>query len=84
MKIAICDDQQSFVERLCNLITDKEADIHCFHFGNDLLNSEIIFDIVLLDIEMPETDGLSIAYQLYQRSRKTLIVVVKHFCNTTT
>lgn len=76
MKIAICDDQQIFVDRLKNLITDNEAEIYLFNTGDELLKSEINFDIVLLDIEMPGIDGLGTAAELYKRNKKTLLLFI--------
>lgn len=76
MKIAICDDQQIFIDRLKKLITSEETETHIFHSGDELLNSNIDFDIVLLDIEMPGTDGLGVAAKLYQKNRKTLLLFI--------
>lgn len=76
MKIAICDDQQVFIDRLKNLISYEEAEIYVFNSGDKLLMSDINFDIILLDIEMPGTDGLSVAAKLYQRNRKTLLLFI--------
>lgn len=76
MKIAICDDQQIFIDRLRNLIADEDAEIYVFHSGDELLNSNVDFDIVLLDIEMPGTDGLGVAAKLYQKNRKTLLLFI--------
>lgn len=76
MRIAICDDQQMFVDRLKILITDEEAEIYIFNTGDELLKSDINFDIVLLDIEMPGIDGLGTAAELYKRNRKTLLLFI--------
>ncbi len=76
MRIAICDDQQIFIDRFTNLITEKDAEIHIFHSGEELLKSSIVFDIVLLDIEMPGKDGLSIAAELSQRHKRALILFI--------
>ena len=76
MKIAVCDDQQVFIDRLKNLISYEEAEIYVFNSGDKLLMSDINFDIILLDIEMPGTDGLSVAAKLYQRNRKTLLLFI--------
>lgn len=76
MRIAICDDQQMFVDRLKSLIIDEEAEIYVFNSGDELLKSNVDFDIVLLDIEMPGTDGLNTAAELYKRNRKTLLLFI--------
>ncbi len=76
MKIAICDDQQIFIDRFTDLITEKDAEIYTFNSGDELLKSNIIFDIVLLDIEMPGTDGLSIAAQLSKLCKRTLLLFI--------
>lgn len=76
MKIAICDDQQIFIDRLKKLIKSEDTEIHIFHSGDELLNSNLDFDIVLLDIEMLGTDGLGVAAKLYQKNRKTLLLFI--------
>lgn len=76
MKIAICDDQKQFAERLKNLITEKDAEVHIFQCGEDLLKSAMNFDIVLLDIEMPGIDGLSVAAELFGRNKRTLLLFI--------
>lgn len=76
MKIAICDDQQIFIDRLKKLITSEETEIHIFCSGDELLKSSIDFDIVLLDIEMPGTDGLGVAAKIYQKNKKTLLLFI--------
>lgn len=79
VKIAICDDQQVFIDRLKNLISYEEAEIYVFNSGDKLLMSDINFDIILLDIEMPGTDGLSVAAKLYQRNRKALLLFITSY-----
>lgn len=76
MKIAICDDQKQFTERLKNLITEKDAEVFIFHCGEDLLKSAMNFDIVLLDIEMPGIDGLAVAAELFSRNKRTLLLFI--------
>ena len=76
MKIAICDDRQVFIDRLKGLITDKSAEVYAFCSGDELLGSDIDFDIVLLDIEMPGTDGMGVAAELYRRNKRTLLLFI--------
>lgn len=80
MKIAICDDKPIFINKMKNLIrnliTNEEMKVFDFCSGDELLSSEINFDIVLLDIEMPGTDGLDVAAELYRRNKRTLVLFI--------
>ena len=80
MKIAICDDEKIFINQVADII-DKfynSLDIISYEFSNgaELLRSfeQIGFDIVFLDIEMPELDGISIAEKLRELSETVYIV----------
>ena len=80
MRIAICDDEEQFRAGLRALITkligDLDPEINSFHDGHDLLAEfdRKPYDIVFLDIEMPEMDGITLARTLRSRSSEVLIV----------
>lgn len=76
MKIAICDDEKMFRERLERLIDESEAKIYLYESGKDLLDSDTEFDIVLLDIEMPEMSGFEIAKILIERNNRCVFSFV--------
>lgn len=76
MKIAICDDERKFAERLAGLIEEPEAEIFMFGTGSELLRSNTEFDIILLDIEMPDMNGLEIAAELMKKNKKCILVFV--------
>ncbi len=76
MYIAICDDEQQIIDKLKNLIPDCGAKIYTFNSGSQLLSSSIIFDIVLLDIEMQEPDGLAVAAEIFKNHKNTLIIFI--------
>ena len=80
MRIAVCDDEQCFlnyfrgiVDRLYNrldIITDE------FNSGDELLKSfkYKAYDLVFLDIEMPDMDGITLARMLRELSADVCIV----------
>jgi len=80
MRIAICDDEEKYrvelkllLERLSNAF---EYEINTFSNGNWLLEEfgKEPYDLVFLDIEMPEIDGISLAKKLRLKSEKLFIV----------
>lgn len=84
IKIAVCDDNKVFLELLCRIIETK--------FGENNLDCEIIkyvsgaafmehhkkdpFDIVFLDIVMPDMEGFRVAKEIRKKSEKTYIIFV--------
>ena len=83
LKIAVCDDD----EAMLRVLTDKIGEIYkqnsiafeirSFLSGTNFLNShrEHSFDVVFLDIDMPDINGFDIAEQV-NNSGETLIVFV--------
>ena len=67
MQIAICDDEKSFRNDLKEVLIEYKTkkrvhiDIYEFEDGNSLLNSNVIFDVVFIDFQMPELNGLETA-----------------------
>ena len=80
MRIAICDDEEIYRIELKSclnkLLIDTDYDINTFSDGRILLNrfEECPFDIVFLDIEMPEIDGITLARKLRSASDSVFIV----------
>ena len=67
MKIAICDDEPYYVNRLRSLIAEldnSKPEVFVFIRGEDLLGSRISFDILFLDIEMPNLGGFQVAQRM--------------------
>lgn len=67
MKIAVVDDEPIF----CQIIADKLGDtysITVFHDGKSFLQKADLFDLVLLDIDMPEMNGLEVAKQIRNKN----------------
>lgn len=63
MRIAVCDDEigtaRSFSDKIREI--SSESEISIFTSGNDLIQSDIIWDIVFLDIELGVMNGFQTA-----------------------
>lgn len=67
MRIAICDDEKSFFSVLKSKIYDYsnlhnwESVVDTYDCGYDLINTKIKYDIIILDYQMEQIDGLETA-----------------------
>lgn len=82
MKIGICDNEKIF----CNIIREYcekmfydmklPCEVSIFSNGEELLESEKVFDIILLDIELSGKDGFQIAEKIRERQMNTFVIFV--------
>ena len=78
MRIGICDDQKEIRE----ILTDKvkkyypAEDIAVYSSGEELLAARKLPDILFLDVQMPEKDGMETARELRKRDRQMIIIFV--------
>lgn len=81
IKIGICDDEPIVCEILkkkvsiCLAETKTEAEIECFYSGKELLDNSKKTDILFLDIEMPEFDGIETGKKLRENGKDCKIIV---------
>jgi len=86
INIAICDDDRAFTENVQRLLyriaSEQGIAISCelFYDGSDLIGAvmeqSMCFDLVYLDIEMEDLDGIRTALALREAELPTLIVYV--------
>ena len=84
LKIAVCDDNESFLETLKKIISEsardyfKDINVQCFNNGQRLLNQHkcLFFDVIFLDIDMPEFTGFDVAEILRKQRRDCYIIFV--------
>ncbi len=82
MRIAICDDEIAFVESVKRHLMfysqehNIEFDIHIFTKSNDLLNSKEKFNIAILDVEIPDCDGIEIGKRLRERNKHIVLMYI--------
>ncbi len=77
-KILLIDDEQDILEILSYNLEKEGYEVHTANNGNDgiKLAKEIIPDLILLDVMMPEKDGIETCQEMRQSKslQKTLIV----------
>ena len=85
IRIAVCDDERCFVEQMNHIITNHARDISqppetSFYTSSSQLLYDVEegahFDLLLLDIEMPEGDGMSLATHNMQLRRMSCLFSV--------
>ena len=74
LKIAVCDDEESSVSlsetytRQCLEACSAAGEVTCYTRSQNLLcditEDGFHYDLILLDIEMPETDGMELAEKI--------------------
>lgn len=86
IKIAVCDDEQRYIDRLVNHIElygdegGAEFKITEYKSGRklieDIMADSKMYDIVFLDVEMPEIDGLKTAKAIRKISEDIILCFV--------
>lgn len=84
IKVAICDDEPVILELMHSVIHQTfrsdafPCEISCFHSGEKMLefHKNHPFDILFLDILMPDRNGFDIAKEVRAISNKTLLLFV--------
>lgn len=83
IKFAICDDEPSMTEEISAGLSEymdenqiMDYHISTFSDGDSLLDSDSDFDLIFLDIQMKQPDGIETARRLRQRGDQCLLVFV--------
>ncbi len=83
MRIAIVEDEQSFADELTEYITrfsrEYQTAVQCRHFKSSvafLSSYQPVWDLMLLDIEMPNMDGMTLARKVREIDRHVLLIFV--------
>lgn len=86
--IAICDDDSKFTGELETLVIDESnkleirVETEVFSVGKTLLNSiqnSEYYDLIFIDIEMKQVDGITAARQLHEIDRTVLLIYVSGY-----
>lgn len=82
MKIAICDDEKMFVNRITELVIDYfqqrkiKIEVDTFLDPLVMLSSQEDYHIIFLDVDMPKLNGIQLGKQLRKSNRNAIIIYV--------
>lgn len=82
IKAAVCDDEKIFTKKFVLMIKEFfdthniQINVSVFDSGTDFILNRAKYDILFLDINIPDVGGFEIAKQITDRDRKTLIIFV--------
>lgn len=85
MRILICDDEERYLNELKVHVEEYlrmhnvKAEILTSICPKKIMNSNLAFDLVFLDIQMPELDGISLAKELKKRNSKVILFFITNF-----
>ncbi|MDO5559845.1 MAG: LytTR family DNA-binding domain-containing protein [Oscillospiraceae bacterium] len=80
IRIAICDYERETVKKIENTVHDyqyklrSQFEIHTFLDSRDLISCHCKFDLIFLDIEMPDIDGIKAAKKIREKDKKVKLV----------
>ena len=82
IRIAVCDDQTEIVETIKELLI-KYSKLKNYNFeiitytsGEKLAKQDVLFDLIFLDVEMPNFDGIQTAQMIRKEEKGVKIVYV--------
>lgn len=87
LSIAICDDEQEAIDLISKSLKYVFAQMtieiksSCYTNGNQLrkdIFSNKKYDVIFLDVDMPDVDGVSLGVQLRKHQCDSLIVYVSN------
>lgn len=86
IRIGICDDDEVIASRLEDMIRqiEKQCDelfaVTVYHSGKemyeDLNDSRVVFEIIFLDIAMPQMDGVEVGYRIREELDDSITQIV--------
>lgn len=85
LHIAVCDDEKNMTDKLCGMISvclesrNTDVNIQAFQNAADLLACRSRFDLIFLDIEMPEMNGIEAAERIRENDINVPIVYVTSY-----
>lgn len=81
LRVLVADDNRDTVLTLATLLREEGHDVRAAHTGTDVIRIARLhrFDVVILDIEMPEMSGYAIAQELrthYYGTNPPLLIAI--------
>ena len=80
MKIVICDDNLNIISEIKEMLNEYSAiknvplEISAFDNGNAVIDSNENFNIAILDVEMPDMNGIALGEELRKRNKQIVLI----------
>lgn len=80
MKIVICDDNLNTISEIKEMLNEYSAvrnislEISAFDNGNAVLDSNENYNIAILDVEMPDMNGIALGQELRKRNKQIVLI----------
>lgn len=80
--IAICDDDSNFIKNVKEHLSfysgehNTDFEVHTFSDSKDLIDSNIKYNIAILDVEMPGCNGIEVGKILRERNRHIVLMYI--------
>ena len=80
MKIVICDDNLNIISEIKEMLNEYSAikniplEISTFDNGKAVLDSNENFNIAILDVEMPDMNGIALGEELRKRNKQIVLI----------
>jgi DNA-binding NtrC family response regulator len=77
-RILLIDDEVAFANNLQKLLSKRGYDVIVAYSGSDALNivGENEFDVIILDMKMPEMDGIATLKKIKQKTPHVEVVIL--------
>lgn len=85
MKVAICDDNQIILEQMEKIISNYGQKnninivIHSYTEGKQVVKNKNLYDLLFLDIEIKEENGILIAQEIRKKNKSITIIFVTSY-----
>ena len=86
--IAIVDDEEAFTTLLSHYLAEYEKEnnikfkVSVFHDGAEILDGyENVYDVILLDIEMPKVNGMDTAFRIREQDGDVALMFITNMAN---
>lgn len=80
MKIVVCDDNLNIINEIKEMLNEYSAirnvplEISAFDNGNAVLDSNDNYNIAILDVEMPDMNGIALGEELRKRNKQIVLI----------
>ena len=80
MKIVVCDDNLNIISEIKEMLNEYSAiknvplEISAFDNGNAVVDSNENYNIAILDVEMPDMNGIALGEKLRKRNKQIVLI----------